>query len=149
MTKSLPPKSLVLYADDDADDHELIRDAFEEFSSLIDLVSFNDGQALLRYLQSRTPLQPSPCLIILDINMPIVDGKHALKQLRAMANYKEVPVVLFSTSTLPSEAAYAKSYGAGFITKPLHARQVHTIVNQLLEHCTEEVKDKIKKHRDK
>lgn len=147
MTRSLPPKSLVLYADDDADDQQLIHEAFEEFSSIIDLVLFNNGIELYNYVQSLEPFQPHPCLIILDVNMPVADGKQTLKRLRNLDDYKEVPIVLFTTSTLPSEAAFADSYNAGFITKPLYAKQIHLILNQLIEHCTDEMKEKIKKYR--
>ena len=147
MTKSLPPKSLVLYADDDADDRELLREAFDEFSSVVELVTFEEGKALLQYLKGVTPLQPKPCLIILDVNMPGTDGKQALRLLRAMEEYSNVPAVLFTTSTLPSEAIFAQSYNAGFVTKPLHASQVHVIVDRLIDHCGEELKEKIKKQR--
>ncbi len=149
MTKSLPPKSLVLYADDDTDDQELIREAFDEFSSFIELVTFENGAQLLHYIERLARLQPKPCLIILDINMPVMDGKQTLKKLRGLAECKEVPVVLFTTSTLPAEADYARHHDAGFVTKPLHTRQLHLIVSQLTEHCTDSLKEKIKKQRDR
>lgn len=147
MTKSLPPKSLVLYADDDADDRELIREAFDEFSSIIDLVLFEEGKSLLDYVAGLGPLQPKPCLIILDVNMHSLDGKQTLRRLRAMDDYAEVPVVLFTTSTLPSEAEFARTYNAGFVTKPLHGRQVNQIIDQLIDHCAKELREKIKKQR--
>lgn len=147
MTKSLPPKSLVLYADDDADDRELIREAFDEFSSVVELVTFEEGGALLQYLQSLAPLQPKPCLVILDINMHGLDGKQTLRRLRSLEEYNEVPVVLFTTSTLPSEAAFAKAHDAGFVTKPLHGAQIQAIVNELINHCGADLKEKIKRHR--
>lgn len=147
MTKSLPPKSLVLYADDDADDRDLIQEAFDEFSAVVELVTFEEGGALLNYLQSLTPLQPRPCLVILDINMHGLDGKQTLSRLRALREYNEVPAVLFTTSTLPSEAAFAKAHNAGFVTKPLHDAQIQTIINQLIEHCADDLKEKIRKYR--
>jgi CheY-like chemotaxis protein len=145
MTKSLPPKNLVLYADDDPDDRDLLTDAFAEFSSVIDLITFDDSLSLLRYLNNLGPLQPQPCLIILDVNMPGLDGKKALKEIRAMNEFKEVPVVMFTTSTLPSEAAFANAYGAGFVTKPLHNKQIHHILQQLIDHCTDEVREKMRR----
>lgn len=147
MTKSLPPKSLVLYADDDADDRDLIREAFEEFTTIVELITFEEGGALLHYLQNLAPLQPKPCLVILDVNMHGLDGKQTLRRLRANDEYRDLPVVLFTTSTLPSEAAFARAHDAGFVTKPLHGAQIHAIVNQLIDHCGDDLKEKIKKHR--
>jgi hypothetical protein len=64
-----------------------------------------------------------------------------------MAEYKDVPAVLFTTSTLPAEAAFANSYDAGFVTKPLHGDQIHMIVDQLVTNCGMDLKEKIKKQR--
>lgn len=148
MTKSLPPKSIVLYADDDTEDHQLLKEIFIEYTSVIELITFHNGTQLLNYIEALAPLQPKPCLIILDINMPGLTGKQTLKKLRAMESFAELPVVLFSTSTLPSEVEFAAAYGAGFITKPLYTKQFHQIANQLIDHCTTEVKAKIRKHKE-
>ena len=143
MTKSLPPKSLVLYADDDTDDLALLREAFSDYTHVIDLLTFHSGVELLHYLEQLSSLQPAPCLIILDINMPRINGLEVLKQLRSKNGYEDIPVVLFSTSTLPSEAAHAQSLNAGFVTKPLVSSQIHQIVDTLLAHCNDEVKQRL------
>ena len=49
MTQSLPPKGLVLYADDDPDDIDLVSEAFSEYAQNVELVTFSDGIELLRY----------------------------------------------------------------------------------------------------
>ncbi len=147
MTKSLPPKSLVLYADDDPDDIELIREAFHDFSGSIELITFQSGRDLIDYIEALTPLQPSPCLLVIDINMPGVNGKETLTRLRTIESCQRIPAVLFSTSTMPADAAFARSLGAGFVTKPLLSNQIRLIVDQLIEHCTDEVKERINRHR--
>ena len=147
MTQSLPPKSLVLYSDDDPDDIELIRDAFGEFSASIELVSFPSGRDLLSYLIALTPLQPTPCLLVIDINMPGLNGKETLAHIRRIEGFERIPAVLFSTSTMPADAAFARSHDAGFVTKPLMAQQIKEIVDQLIAHCTDEVKERINRHR--
>lgn len=145
MTQSLPPKSLVLYADDDAEDVELVKEAFRHYLQNIELLTFNNGVELLNYIRTIDPLQPAPCLFIIDINMPGITGKETLKRLRKIDEYVEVPAVLFSTSTLPADAAFAKIYNAGFVTKPLYSEQVHQIIDQIIEHCSDEVKKMIRK----
>lgn len=148
MTKSLPSKSLVLYADDDADDRELVREAFADYNSSVELKTFKDGLELLQFIHAANPRESLPCLIILDINMPKMNGKEVLRNLRCMKDYEEIPVVLFSTSTLPSEKAFAESFSAGFVTKPLYAGQIYQLVDQMLDHCAEDVKKNIKKFRN-
>ena len=145
MTQSLPPKSLVLYADDDADDLSLLREAFHDYNEVIDLLTFKDGLELLRFIENRSPLHPAPCLIILDINMPCLNGIEVLKKLRGKQELADVPAVLFSTSTLPAEKTIAHNLSAGFVTKPLIAGQIHQIVDELLAHCNDEIKQRIRR----
>lgn len=147
MTKSFTPKSLVLYADDDRDDKELVREAFQEYSRNIQLLTFGDGLELLRFVEQLDSFEPLPCLIILDINMPRLNGKQTLQALRQMERFQDVPVVLFTTSTLPSEAAFARSFDAGFVVKPLHTSQIFQLVDKMVDHCSDEVKKSIRNLR--
>lgn len=143
MTKPLPSKSLVLYADDDSDDLALLKEAFHDYSHVINLLTFKDGIELLHFVEQLSPLEPAPCLIILDINMPRLNGIELLKKIRTKKEMSEVPVVLFSTSTLPSEAAIARSLKAGFVTKPFVSSQVQQIIDKLLAHCNEEIRQRL------
>jgi CheY-like chemotaxis protein len=145
MTQSLPPKSLVLYADDDPEDIELVSDAFLSYAQNVELLTFPDGIELLNFIETIDPFHASPCLFILDINMPRLDGKETLRRLRRLESFAEVPAVLFSTSSLPADASFAKSFNAGFVTKPLHTNQVHMIIDEIIEHCSDEVKKNIKR----
>ncbi|OJW82991.1 MAG: hypothetical protein BGO69_03690 [Bacteroidetes bacterium 46-16] len=147
MTKSVPSKSLVLYADDDPDDLHLVEHAFSDYAQTVELKTFMDGEALLRYINEYKDAEPFPCLIIIDINMPRINGKEVLKKLRETAGYEDAPVVLFSTSTLPADMAFAKSYGAGFMTKPLHYSQIYQLVDKMIDHCADDVKKYIRSTR--
>lgn len=145
MTESNNPKSIVLYADDDTDDIELVRDAFAQHSINVELVTFTNGVEALAFLNNLTPLDATPCLVILDINMPLLDGKEVLSRLKQMKPFEKVPVILFSTSSQRADKEFADKYGAGFITKPLSAHQMEAIIEEFIEHCTEDVKSKIRK----
>ena len=145
MTQSLPPKSLVLYADDDPEDIELVSEAFQVYSQNVELMTFRDGIELLNFIRTIDPFHAAPCLFILDINMPRLDGKETLRRLRRVEAFSDVPAVLFSTSSLPADAAFAESFKAGFVTKPLHTSQVHLIIDKIIEHCSDEVKKNIRK----
>jgi CheY-like chemotaxis protein len=145
MTQSLPPKSLVLYADDDPEDIELVSEAFQSYAQNVELMTFADGIELLNFIEAVDPLHVAPCLFIIDINMPRLNGKETLRRLRRIETFAEVPVVLFSTSSLPADAVFAKNFNAGFVTKPLHTSQVHLIIDEIIEHCSDEVKKMIRK----
>ena len=145
MTQSLPPKSLVLYAEDDPDDIELVIEAFRKYVQNVELLTFADGVALLHFVENLDTLQGAPCLFIIDINMPRLNGKDTLRELRKIKKFADVPAVLFSTSTLPADGRFAAQFNAGFITKSLHAGQIHLIVDQIIEHCGDEVKNRIRK----
>jgi CheY-like chemotaxis protein len=145
MTQSLPPKSLVLYADDDPEDIELLSEAFHTYSPTVELMTFPDGIELLNFIETIDRFHASPCLFILDINMPRLNGKETLRRLRQIETFAEIPAVLFSTSSLPSDAVFARNFNAGFVTKPLHTNQVHLIIDEIIEHCSDEVKKNIRR----
>ncbi len=146
MTKSTTPRNIVLYADDDPDDLELVQESFIRYSNNVDVVTFRDGSQALIYLRNLTDLDPAPCLIIFDINMPVMSGKEALAQLRELERFKSIPVVLFTTSSMPLDKSFAKRYDAGFITKPLDVNQMEFITHEFIEHCTDEIKKNIRKY---
>jgi CheY-like chemotaxis protein len=145
MTHSLPPKSLVLYADDDPEDIELVSEAFQVYAQNVELLTFLDGIELLNFIETIDPFHATPCLFILDINMPRLNGKETLRRLRRVEAFADVPAVLFSTSSLPADVAFARNLNAGFVTKPLHSQQVHLIIDEIIEHCSDEVKKNIRK----
>jgi len=144
MTKSIIPKNIVFYADDDLDDLELVKEAFAQYSKSVEVMTATDGSKALSHLSNLKKYDTLPCLIILDINMPVINGKEVLLHLREIDHFQEVPVVLFSTSSQPADKNFAKRYNAGFITKPIDVKQMSFIAEQFIEHCTDEVKNKIR-----
>ena len=145
MTKAIPPKYIVLYADDDPDDLQLVTESFEKYTNNVEVVTLDDGEAVLSYLNQISALDPSPCLIILDVNMPMLTGKDVLIQIRLMEQFNDVPVILFTTSSVHEDQAFAKKYNAGFITKPLNFSQMSKITHEFIEHCSDEIKKNIRR----
>src|SRR3954462_11439886 len=119
MTNSTTRKNIVLYADDDLDDLEIVQEAFRQYSRNVEVVTVRDGLQALSFLEDLSSYDPTPCLIILDINMPILNGKETLQKLRTMKRFESIPVVMFTTSSMPLDKSFAKQYKAGFITKPI------------------------------
>jgi two-component system response regulator len=112
-------------ADDDEDDRLLTLDALKESRVLNELHCVEDGVELLSYLRSEgkysdKSLHPRPSLILLDLNMPRMDGREALQKIKADPELKGIPVVILTTSK--QEEDMMKGYGLGaasYITKPV------------------------------
>lgn len=147
MTQSLPPKAIVLYADDDFEDLELVREAFEHYSHAIELLTFANGVELMDHLVRIDTPEHYPCLIILDINMPFVNGKEVLQKIRNEERFNDIAVILFTTSTLPSEVSFANSLNAAFMTKPLRMQELHELVDIMVDHCSGDIRDYLRKQK--
>lgn len=106
----------ILYADDDIDDCELVVEALEKIDPGIECTMVNDGQQALSLLSEGATL---PDYIFLDVNMPIMDGKHCLIELKKDVRLKEIPVVIYSTSQNESEIEELYAMGAQeYLRKP-------------------------------
>jgi len=145
MTQSMEQKSIVLYADDDPEDRELVADAFQPHEDHVEVITFPDGMTLLSYVRNLGPLDPAPCLIILDINMPMLNGRETLQQLRQIERFASIPIVLFTTSSMPQDRDFAHRYKAGFITKPIEIVQLERITDEFISHCNDEIQKKIRR----
>jgi CheY-like chemotaxis protein len=115
----------ILLADDDEDDQMLAQQAFEECRLTNELRIVPDGEELLDYLHGRGAYAapgsaPRPGLILLDLNMPRLDGREALREIKANPTLRSIPVVVLTTSK--QEQDILRSYDLGvnsFITKPV------------------------------
>jgi CheY-like chemotaxis protein len=143
MSKSDIPRQLVIYADDDRDDLDLMKESFLKYANNLELVCFEDGNSALNYLKACNDSDPCPCLIILDINLPGITGKTMLKELRSMDKFRTVPIILFTTSSQPHDKSFAGKYNAGFMTKPLNYTQMDKISEEFIGHCADEVRKKL------
>lgn len=85
-------------ADDDPDDRAIIEDALAEFNAG-DVVQFaNDGAHLMQLLNVAFTATTYPRLIVLDLNMPKLNGTQTLQQLKQDARFRHIPVIIYSTS---------------------------------------------------
>ena len=95
-------KHTILYAEDDADDLYMVNQAFQQFDSSIRLIHALNGFEALKYLGDLKEADMTPCLIILDVNMPGMDGKETLIRIKQSDDYKTSR--LFFLPLLPAMA---------------------------------------------
>lgn len=107
----------ILLVDDDADDTDLFREALGEINEAITCYNAIDGQEALNKLLDRQITQPD--IIFLDINMPGMNGWQCLTYLKGHERFRQIPVIMYSTSSAKRDRDIANDLGAlGFLTKP-------------------------------
>jgi CheY-like chemotaxis protein len=118
-------------ADDDADDRLLMKEAIKAIDPSIEIVESENGQELLTVLQSQTVLDR--CLIILDMNMPKMNGLETLSNLRIIPRLASLPTVMLSTSGNPDMIDFAKKLGAlDYYIKPSNMDSLLNLCRHLI-----------------
>lgn len=119
-----PHQRPIVVADDDPDDRLLVEAALHEAHVVNPIDFVEDGEELLRYLRRQGEYaglanRPLPALVLVDINMPRMTGLELLREVRADAALRWVPVVLLTTSNAEHDVRMAYDLGGNaFITKP-------------------------------
>jgi CheY-like chemotaxis protein len=137
-TKAKP--AVILLAEDDRGDQELTRRALEGGKIRNDLRIVEDGEEALAYLHRRGKYKdpatsPRPDLLLLDLNLPRVDGREVLERVRADSKLRRMAVVVLTTSR--QEEDILRSYELGcnsFITKPVGMDQFIRVIQALEEY---------------
>ncbi|PCH63777.1 MAG: two-component system response regulator [Gammaproteobacteria bacterium] len=135
------PSAITIHmCDDDPDDQLLITDALLEarLANPIDFTS--NGRELLQYLNregkyEKLKDEPLPGLILLDLNMPIMDGREVLQILKNDDKFKSIPIVILTTSK--AEEDVARSYDMGvnsFVIKPVSFENLVEMIQSLTEY---------------
>lgn len=120
----------VLLVEDEEADAYLIKKAFKESCILIHIHHVLDGVEAMEYLQSRD--MPQPDLILLDLNMPRMNGREFLKEMKEDEDLQHIPVVVLTTSDVEGDIVTTYQLGAsGFITKPVDLTQFMDSIKQM------------------
>jgi CheY-like chemotaxis protein len=120
-------KSKILYADDDSDDRLFLHESVVSNGLSANMVYVTNGQEAISYMEQAPGGLPS--LVILDLNMPKMDGKETLTYLKNHPRYCNIPVIILSTSDNKKEIDYCTAHGAlSYFVKPRHMMGYDTIV---------------------
>jgi len=127
---------VVLLVEDDLDDQEFIRQAFDELGRGHKLEIANNGREAIERL-SEMPPHALPCLIILDINMPVLDGIEMLRILKSEQKFSDIPKVVFTTSNSITYKEESLSNGAAdYLVKPSEMRSLVSSIEKMLHFCS-------------
>ncbi|WP_327130350.1 response regulator [Streptomyces sp. NBC_01343] len=130
LTMNAPARPFdVLLVEDDIADAMLIEEALAERGAR-NLVQATDGVAALEHL--RNPDSPRPDLIVLDLNMPRMNGRDLLRILKNDADLQTIPVVVLTTSSAPDDVAGAyTSHANAYVTKPVNLDEFEQAVQSI------------------
>jgi len=127
----------ILMADDDADDRRLTQEAFEDSRLANNLRFVENGEELMNYLRrqgrfSDPEESPRPGLILLDLNMPRLDGRSALQEIKSDADLRQIPVVVLTTSSDDEDVFISYDLGVNsYIKKPVTFEALVAILQTL------------------
>lgn len=125
MTGQRASSITILMADDDPDDRMMAKEALDECRLVNDVRFVVDGVELLAYLRrqgayAQPGAAPRPGLILLDLNMPKMDGREALREIKADPALRQIPIVVMTTSR--AEEDIYRTYDLGvssYVAKPM------------------------------
>jgi CheY-like chemotaxis protein len=123
----------VVMVDDDEEDVLMLRSAARRAGHEVRIVHYDGGQALLHAFDSAT--LPERCVVLLDLNMPTMDGFTVLERLRRRPQGELLPVVVYTTTSdqVQVDRAYASGANA-FLTKPSSLGETTTVMEAVITH---------------
>ncbi len=132
--------AVVLMVDDDPDDRLIAKEAFEEIGLKAQLLFLGNGEELMDYVNRQGDFtdpasSPVPDVILLDINMPRMNGIEALQWLKAHATGKVIPVVMLTNSGNSDTIKQCYELGASsYVRKPLEFKELITALSSVRQY---------------
>lgn len=129
------PSKFILIGEDDADDQEMLKEVFSSIDSSFILFFVNNGGEILSAL-GKLRNDQMPCLIVLDYNMPGLNGADILRELGSNERYKHIPRIVWSTSASEKFRKLCLELGAAdYVIKPNNVNDLEKIARYMLSVC--------------
>lgn len=125
----------ILCVDDDRDDLLMLREAIDQSGTTYQIIEAFDGLHALELLHQMQQAGTLPCLIVLDINMPRMDGKQTIVALQKDSVLATIPVVLFSTSSSLMDQRFSRAKNVKLFIKPFDQQSLMEIAARIISHC--------------
>ena len=130
------PDKFILLGEDDADDEELLKEVFSSLDSSFSMMFANNGRKLVAHIE-QLPDTDLPCLIILDYDMPELNGADILKALKTDSRYDSIPKIIWSTSGSETYKRICLELGAcEYIIKPSSFQELKDVARHMLSFCS-------------
>ncbi len=128
-------ENTLLLVDDDADDRAMLKEALKDLNVDHELIEAQDGMDALRKLQELSRVGKLPCLIVLDINMPKMDGRETFISIRNDSGLAKIPIVIFSTSDSMLDKTFFQHHNTAYFVKPINFTELKKTASRLINVC--------------
>jgi len=126
----------ILYIDDDPDDLMIFGESISSLYPGICILKAQSGEEginILNMLEKEN--RPYPSLVMLDLNMPKMNGRQTLEYIRSKQKWEDIPVVIFTTCSSVSDIEFCKNYNTDCVTKPMSYKYLNQTIQQLFTYC--------------
>ena len=133
--EKVPSSKFILLGEDDIDDEELLKELFSSVDHSFELTFINNGRHLIEHLDA-LPDNQLPCLLILDYNMPELNGADILENLKTKGKYADIPKIIWSTSGTETYRKKCLELGAeDYIIKPSRVSELVQAIKYMISYC--------------
>ena len=135
LIEKAPSSKFILLGEDDIDDEELLKELFSSVDDSFKLTFINNGRLLIEHLDTLSDNQ-LPCLLILDYNMPELNGADILENLKTRDRYANIPKIIWSTSGTETYRKKCLDLGAeDYIIKPSRVSELVQAIKHMISYC--------------
>ncbi len=133
----------ILVVEDSNEDFKILQRLMRRMEVQNPIYRCIDGDDALDYLQHQgiyedTKISPRPSIILLDLNLPGTDGRDVLEKLKQSVSFREIPVVIFTTSSNPKDVELCYRKGAnGYLIKPMNSEELQNIIRAFVNYWLE------------
>ncbi len=134
--RPVTPAKQILFGEDDPDEEEFLKEIFFALDPNLSLLFYNSGKKLLASIE-KIPDEELPGLIVLDYNMPELNGAEILKELKRNQRYESIPKIIWSTSGSEHYKNLCLDSGAQeYVIKPSSVGELESVARHLLSYCS-------------
>jgi len=126
----------VLLIDDDKDDLEMLEEALKAIDGEHKIIEAYNGVEGLEKLNELAASQTLPCLVVLDINMPRMDGRQTFVTIKSDNRFSNIPIVIFSTSTSLLDKTFFERHHTAYLVKPVKLVELTRTASRMISICS-------------
>ena len=135
LTEDMVQEHVIFYVDDDPDDRQLLSRALNSIDNNYIIIEAQDGEEAITTLRQLKTKGTLPSLIVLDINMPKIDGKQTYIAIRSDEALAGIPIIIFSTSNSEMDQLFFKRRNTEYIVKPSDYAHIEEVAARMLKYC--------------